>query len=61
MNAHLNRVKAYIKKEIVMLISGLLAAVSAALVPIGPEYIGYIDFRTLGILFCLIEKSRCFC
>ena len=57
MNAYLNRVKAYIKKEIVMLISGLLAAVSAALVPIGPEYIGYIDFRTLGILFCLMTVT----
>lgn len=44
----------FIKKEIVLCISFAAALVSCFFVKPGPEYIGYIDFRTLALLFCLM-------
>lgn len=45
---------AWLKKELVLTIAWVLAIVTAFLVPPDGEYIGYIDFRTLGLLFCLM-------
>ena len=42
------------KKEAVLSIALVLAVVSAFWVHPDKEYIGYIDFRTLGLLFCLM-------
>ena len=42
------------KKETVLTIATLLAVVSAFFVKPDRQYIGYIDFRTLGILFGLM-------
>ena len=42
------------KKEAVLSIAIVLAIVSAFFVRPDKEYIGYIDFKTLGILFCLM-------
>ncbi len=42
------------KKETVLCIALLLAVISAFVVLPDREYIGYIDFRTLAILFCLM-------
>ena len=42
------------KKEAVLSIAFLLAIISAFIVHPDKEYIGYIDFRTLVILFCLM-------
>lgn len=42
------------KSEIVLTIAMLLAVVSACFIHPDKEYIGYIDFRTLAILFCLM-------
>ena len=50
----MKRVFAFIKKEIVMFISMLLAVISMFFVPPNAEYINYIDFRTLALLFCLM-------
>lgn len=44
----------YVKKEVVLCISLLLAAASMTLVPLDKQYISYIDFHTLTILFCLM-------
>ena len=44
----------FFKKETVLSIAGILALVSALAVFPDKEYIGYIDFRTLGILFSLM-------
>lgn len=44
----------FIKNEAVLLISLLLAVVSAFFVPPSAEYIDYIDFRTLALLLCLM-------
>ncbi len=42
------------KTEIVLTIAILLAVISAFFIHPDIEYIGYIDFRTLAILFCLM-------
>ncbi|MCM1168013.1 MAG: SLC13 family permease [Lachnospiraceae bacterium] len=43
-----------IKKETVLCISGVLAIVSCFIVPPSAAYAGYIDFRTLILLLCLM-------
>ena len=47
-------IKQFIKAETVLLISGLLAALSMILVPPTAAYLSYIDFRVLALLFCLM-------
>ena len=42
------------KKEVVLTIAILLAVISAFIIHPDKEYITYIDFRTLAILFCLM-------
>ncbi len=44
----------FLKNETVLCIAILLAAISSFIVPPDAEYINYIDFRTLAILFCLM-------
>ena len=44
----------FVKKETVLTVAILLAILSAVMVPPDGEYAGYIDFRTLSILFCLM-------
>ncbi|MBO5944417.1 MAG: citrate transporter [Clostridia bacterium] len=48
------KVKAFIKNEIVLIISFILAVISAFFITPNKEYFEYIDFRTLGLLFCLM-------
>lgn len=48
------KVKEFAKREIVMLVSLVLAMISLFFVKPGPEYAGYIDCRTLGILLSLM-------
>ena len=56
----------WFRKEAVLSVAILLAVISAFFVHPDREYIGYIDFRTLAILFCLmavmsgLQKSVCF-
>lgn len=51
----MKKVIQFIKKEIVLVIACILALVSSFIVPPDTGYIGYIDFRTLSILFCLMS------
>ncbi|MBP3353015.1 MAG: anion permease, partial [Lachnospiraceae bacterium] len=44
----------FLKNEIVLVVAMLLAIVSMFIVTPDAQYIDYIDFRTLGILFCLM-------
>ena len=44
----------FLKIETVLTVAILLAIVSAVMIPPDREYAGYIDFRTLSILFCLM-------
>jgi Na+/H+ antiporter NhaD/arsenite permease-like protein len=43
-----------LKKEIVLLISSLAAIITMLFVTPSKEYLDYIDFRVLGLLFCLM-------
>ena len=44
----------FLKRETVLIVAVFLAIVSAVMIPPDREYAGYIDFRTLSILFCLM-------
>ncbi len=48
------RILNFCKKETVLSIALVLAVVSSFFVHPDKEYLGYIDFRTLAILFCLM-------
>lgn len=51
---NLQKIWNWCKKEAVLSIAIVLAIVSSFFVHPDKEYIGYIDFRTLAILFCLM-------
>ena len=44
----------FIKKEAVLSTAGILAVISSFIVRPSREYISYIDFRVLSLLFCLM-------
>lgn len=44
----------FIKKEAVLSIAIALAAISVIFIPIDRQYLNYIDFRTIALLFCLM-------
>ncbi len=48
------KILSFLKREAVLIIAVILAAVSAFLVPPDTVYASYIDFHTLSILFCLM-------
>ena len=50
----MQKLKAFCKKEIVLLVSLLLAIGTAFVVRPDKQYIGYLDFRILAILFSLM-------
>lgn len=50
----MENIKKFVKKEPVLIISFLLAIGSAFIIKPSTEYLGYIDFRTLALLFCLM-------
>lgn len=47
-------VAAFVKKNTVMVIAFLAAAMTTIFVPIDAQYIGYFDFKTLTCLFCVL-------
>lgn len=49
-----NEMREFIRREIVLVISFILAVLSMAIVPPNMAYLGYIDYRTIAILFCLM-------
>lgn len=48
------KIKSFVKKEVVFCISALCAALTMLIVPPSAEYIEYIDFRVLCLLFSLM-------
>ncbi|MCH5296650.1 MAG: anion permease [Ruminococcus sp.] len=50
----MNKIASFVKKEIVMLVSLALAAISAFFVVPSTDYLNYIDFRTLALLLSLM-------
>lgn len=53
-SGRVKRLAGYLKREPVLLASGALALLSCCFVPPSAAYLAYIDWRTLGILFCLM-------
>ena len=53
-----NKIIEFVKKETVLTAAMVLAVLSAVMIPPDNEYIGYIDFRTLAILFCLMTVMQ---
>lgn len=51
----MKKIMDFIKRETVLSVALLLAVVSAFVVKRDAGYIDYIDFRTLAILFCLMN------
>ncbi len=51
----MKKIKDFWKRETVLCIAIILAVVSSFIVVPDKEYPGYIDFRTLAILFCLMS------
>lgn len=49
-----DKIIAFVKKETVLTIAWILAVISAFFIKPGIDYIGYIDFRSLGILWSLM-------
>ncbi len=50
----MERITKFLKNEIVLVISFVLALVSVICTGVTPEYLHMIDFRTLALLFCLM-------
>lgn len=51
----MNRLIKFIKGEIVLCIAALLAVISMFFVAPSKDYVEYIDFKTLALLFCLMS------
>lgn len=54
MSIMVRKIVQFLKKETVLTIAWIAAVVSMFFVPPGAEYVGYIDFRSLGILWSLM-------
>lgn len=54
MKVHMKRAILFLKEETVLVIALLLAVISMFFVPPDKQYISYIDFHTLAILFSLM-------
>ena len=50
----MEKIHRIIKKDPVLMISGLLAVISAFFIPPDAAYLSYIDFRVLALLYCLM-------
>lgn len=50
----LSSIKSFIKKEAVLCIAAVCAVATMFIVPPDKEYLGYIDFRVLCLLLCLM-------
>ena len=47
-------IRSFVRREPVLLIAALAALLSCFFVPPDAAYLGYIDFRTLALLYCLM-------
>ncbi len=50
----MSKVRTFVKREPVLLIAALAALISCILVPPDREYLSYVDFRTLALLYSLM-------
>ena len=56
----MSKVIKFVKKEAVLFISMAAALISMIFTPPNPEYLGYVDWSTLGLLFCLMAAVQGF-
>lgn len=56
----MSKLLSVIKKEPVLCISAILAVISMLFLPPNLNYVNYIDFRVLALLFCLMAVVACF-
>ncbi|HWT76122.1 MAG TPA: SLC13 family permease, partial [Mobilitalea sp.] len=54
MSKPLQKIQQFIKAEAVLCISAAAALITILFVPPSAEYISYLDFRVLALLFCLM-------
>lgn len=47
-------IRSFIRREPVLVIAALAALISCVFIPPDSHYLGYIDFRTLALLYCLM-------
>ena len=50
----MNKVKGFVKRETVLSAAVILAILSAMVIRPTGEYGSYIDYKTIGLLFCLM-------
>lgn len=50
----LNGIRHFISKNLVMCIAFVVAVITSVIVPVDRQYIGYLDFKTLTCLFCVL-------
>ena len=50
----MSAIRSFVRREPVLLIAALAAAVTCLFVPPDSAYLSYLDFRTLSLLFCLM-------
>ncbi len=50
----LEKAQSFTRKNIVMVVAFAAALITSFIVPVGKEYIGYFDFKTLSCLFCVL-------
>lgn len=50
----MSKIITYLKKEIVLTVASALAVISMFFVPPSTDYLDYIDFSVIGLLFCLM-------
>ncbi len=50
----MSRIRSFVRREPVLLIAALAALVSCFFVPPDRAYMGYMDWRTLALLYCLM-------
>lgn len=50
----MSRIKDFVRQELTLCVAFLAALVTCFIVPPDAEYIGYLDLRTLALLYCLM-------
>ena len=60
MGIKMQKIKNFLQQETVLCIAAVLAAISTFFVKPDRQYLSYIDFRTLAILFCLMTIIAAF-
>jgi len=48
------KTKSFIKKNIVVIIAGILAVISMSIIPIDKDYLNYFEWDTIICLFCML-------